>query len=162
MRFFLCRIGTRPVRLLFMLLACHILACGDKAVLDPQVISLNTTSHEQATVQWQGTTIQADVKWRFISAEESLNGQINISGAWTITFTNTGNDTYVINITRLVFEDAQGFQLAEYTRTFTIDEFTLAGSQTQARQGNFQFVVASIDMANKITKMNVYARISQR
>ena len=90
MRFFLCRTGRIPMRLLFIVLTCHIfiLACGEKAV-DPQV-SLNTATHEHTGVYWENTSIRADISWRFISAEEGFNNRIFITGSWIITFRNTG------------------------------------------------------------------------
>ncbi len=161
MRIFLCRIGTLPVRLLFMLLACHILACGDKAV-DPQE-SLDTSPHER-TGAWEGTPIQADIMWRFTSAEP-FSDRIAVTGAWTITFHNTGVNDYLVDIGKFSFEDNSGFQITEYTpispQDEYIDSFIINNSQTQRRTGNFEIYVDSVDIANSITQINVYLAISQ-
>ena len=161
MRFFLYRTGRKPFYFLPILLVCHILACGDKAV-DPQE-NLNTMSHEHVDLYWEGTPIKADVTWRFISAEEGFNNKIFITGSWIITFRNTGVNTYGINIGQFVFEDPSGFQITEYTpiSNAPIDIFSIAGSQTSRRTGNFEILVNSVDIANTITYMGVYAVITQ-
>ena len=109
MRIFLFR-KSRNLILLLPILVCHILACGDKSV-DLQA-SLDTSPRER-TGSWGDTPIQADIMWRFISAEP-FSDRVAITGSWTITFRNTGVNQYVIHIVRLTFEDADGFQIAEH------------------------------------------------
>ena len=161
MRFFLYRAGRKTFYFLPILLVCHILACGEKAV-DPQV-SLNTATHEHTGVYWENTSIRADISWRFISAEDGFNNRIFITGSWIITFRNTGVNTYGINIDRFVFEDPSGFQITEYTSISNtpIDTFVLNESQTDRRTGNFEILVNSVDTANTITNMGVYLSILQ-
>ena len=159
MRFFLYRTSRKPFHFSPLLLVCHILvfSCGEKAV-DPQE-SLNTTPHEHIGVYWENFSIQADISWRFISAEETFGDRIAITGAWTITFRNTGVNDYLIHVRRFTFEDASNFQIVEYTPITPgtyIDSFIIDESQVARRTGNFEIYVDSVDTANTITKMGIY------
>lgn len=143
--------------LMYALVVCLMLACGSDGISTPKV-SLNTTSHEHLDVSWSDTPITADVRWRFISSEERQSG-IYITGAWDITLRNPSSLPYVVTLTRLVFEDASGFQIAEYAPVSRIDTVTLSAGETRQRQGNFYFSVATVEVANTVTRMGVWASI---
>lgn len=143
--------------LMYALVVCLMLACGSDGISTPKV-SLNTTSHEHLGVSWSNSPITADVRWRFISSEERQSG-IYTTGAWDITLRNPSSLPYVVNLTRLVFEDASGFQIAEYDPVSGIDTVTLRAGETRQRQGNFYFSVATVEVANTVTRMGVWASI---
>ena len=143
--------------LMYALTVCLMLACGNDGISSPKV-SLNTTSHERLGISWQGSPITADTRWRFISSEETQSG-VFITGAWDITLRNPSSLPYVVTITRLAFEDASGFQIAEYAPVSGIETVTLSSGESNLRQGNFYISVATVEVANTVTKMNVWASI---
>ena len=131
-------------------------SCGEK-IVDPNE-TLDTSVQEINGVQWQGTPISANISWRMNRAESLPDNKIRVIGSWTITFiSNSGNTHYVVHIARLVFEDSQQFQVAEYSRSSGVDEFLIDSLTSVTRQGSFDFTVSSTDEANSIQKMNVYA-----
>ena len=144
--------------LMYALVVCLMLACGSDGISTPKV-SLNTTSHELLDQCCWGTApIRMDIRWRFISSEETQSGSF-ITGAWDITLRNPSSLTYRVNIGRLAFEDASGFQIAEYDPVSGIDTVTLSAGETRQRQGNFYFSVATVEIANTVTHMGVWASI---
>ena len=147
------------MRFLIILLACLVVACiGDNGVTTPEV-TLNTASHEQLDVSWEGGPIRADIRWRFISSEKSLIGEAFITGSWNITFRNPSPQDYLVNVIKLTFQDASGFQVAEYAPVSGVESALVGALQTNPRQGNFYFSVATIELANTITSMNVWTTI---
>ena len=146
------------MRFLIILLICFTVACGGNNVTAPTV-TLNTAAHERLDVSWEGSPIRADIRWRLMSSDPFLNNQFSITGSWQITFRNPSPQDYIVEIVRLTFEDASGFQVAEYAPISGIELVRLSGLQTNPRQGNFYISVASIELANSITSMNVWVLI---
>ena len=145
------------MRFLILLSICFIAACGGDPVTAPTVI-LNTASHEKLDVSWESSPVRADIRWRFISSQEMQTG-VSITGSWNITLRNPSASTYVVNIGRLSFTDVSGFQIAEYAPVSGVETVTIAPGQTNPRQGNFYISVATVELANTVTDMNVWASI---
>ena len=134
-----------------------LLACDSKPdIVEPsQVVRLDTTSHEHNNRYWEDTLIEADTRWRFLSGRETDEG-FEVTGAWEIILRNTSDDVWEANPSNLVFEDKQGFQIAEYY-IGRIFPWILQGHQTKILKGNFVIRVASIELANSISEMSVWA-----
>ncbi len=145
------------MRFLMILLACLVMSCGGDGILSPKA-NLNTMAHEKLDVSWEGSPVRADIRWRFISSQETQAG-VSITGSWNITLRNPSNSTYLVNIARLTFIDVSGFQIAEYAPVSGVETVTVSAGQTNPRQGNFYISVATVELANSVTDMNVWASI---
>ncbi len=132
-----------------------LLACNSKPdVVEPSNdVRLNTAPHEEDGLSWEGSPIEADARWRFLSSRETDEG-FDVTGAWEITLRNTSGDVWEANVPRLTFEDGQGFQVAEY---YIGEVVILQGHQSRYRQGNFDIQIASLELANSISTMNLWA-----
>ncbi len=67
-----------------------LLACNSKPdVVEPSNdVRLNTAPHEEDGLSWEGSPIEADTRWRFLSSRETDEG-FDVTGAWEITLRNT-------------------------------------------------------------------------
>ena len=69
-----------------------------------------------------------------------------------------------MTMSRLVFEDLNGIQIAEddyLSSTFNFDAFSLDIGQSRERQGNFSFS-ATVPAANEIARMTIWAGFVER
>ena len=134
--------------------AIFLLSCNAEVDPDPAPV-LNTEAHERSDVPWQDSPVQADHRWRFLSSTKTGQG-FQIKGAWEITLRNTSEDAvWVANVSRLSFHDINGFQVADYNPK--VSRRYLAAGETLPLSGNFQFEIATIELANSITRMGVWA-----
>ncbi|MFC1485924.1 hypothetical protein ACFL55_02735 [Candidatus Latescibacterota bacterium] len=122
---------------------------------------LDTTPHEIVNMYWSGGHISADINWRFISYEE-VEGGITVTGAWNVDMRNVGTSRYQVAITKFTFEDEDEFQISVYDPgNYDIFSVILDAGESVQRQGNFTIAVASVDIANSIVFMTLWARISE-
>ena len=142
-------------------MAMFLLACDTERGSDkthPVPVSLSTETHEMTGVRWEGSRVEVDWRWRFLSSKETTQG-FQITGAWEFTLHNLSPDTsWVATVHRLSFKDDQGFQVAEYApRNYVIRRRKLSAQDRDTLSGNFQFHVAKVELANSITHMNAWA-----
>ena len=143
--------------LLLCLCLTRLLGCDSKPKVvepEPEPIRLNTASHEEDGLSWEDSPIEADTRWRFLASRETEIG-FEVTGAWEITLRNTSSDEWEAVLSRLTFEDRQGFQIAEYyIGSFP---YILQGHESRHLQGNFDIQVVSLELANSIRTMNLWA-----
>ena len=172
---------TKQILAMYYLLAVSVIAwygCGDSptksehealedrvAVLEEVFLSnvvLNTEAHVVAVGgNWAvfGGTITPSYSWRFTERVDGI-----VHGGYTIDWTNNTNSDITVTMSRLVFEDSNGIQIAEddyLSSTFNFDEFTLDAGQSRERQGNFSFS-ATVPAANEISRMTIWAGFTER
>ena len=124
-------------------------------------LALDTTPHSIVNMYWSSGHISADINWRFISSEETEGG-ITVTGAWKVELRNAGSIRYEVAITKFTFEDEDEFQIALYDPgKYDIIDVTLDPEESTHRQGNFTIEVASVDIANSIVFMTLWARINE-
>ena len=114
---------------------------------------MDTTPHEVTGLFWEGSPVEVEKRWRFLAARETDEG-FEVTGAWSITLHNTSGDVWKANLSHLTFEDSQDFQIAEY---YLGETRWLQGHETAELQDNFKIPVASIELANSINEMSVWA-----
>lgn len=102
-----------------------------------------------------GGKINVDTSWRFL---EENNGEV--SGGFTAEWTNNTSSDIIVSVSRLVFEDVNGIQIAEYA-FFRNDEFSLDAGQTRERTNNFSFF-SSVASANKVFRMGTWASFTEQ
>lgn len=137
--------------------AILVLSCGAKqptGTTDSDI--LNTLPHSASGTSWDNSPISGDTEWRFVS-HKNLSGDIEVTGAWSLTLKNPSSTDYQVTIGRLVFEDTQGFQIAEYAPILGVETVTVEAGKDNLRKGNFTITLASISLANSITRMGVWA-----
>jgi len=123
--------------------------------------ALDTTPHSIVNMYWSSGHISADINWRFISSEKTEGG-ITVTGAWNVELRNAGTISYEVAITKFTFEDEDEFQIAVYDPgKYDIIDVTLDPEESTQRQGNFTIEVASVDIANSIVFMTLWARINE-
>lgn len=83
---------------------------------------------------------------------------LKVTGGYTILLTNETTADLEAEVSRLVFEDTSGIQIAEH---FISDRFPLEAGKALTRQGNFEIEVASIKVANSVTHMTVWASFTE-
>ena len=144
------------MRAVLLLCVIGLFSCDSKPdVVEPEPIHLNTISHEEDGLSWEDSPIEADTRWRFLASRETEKG-FDVTGAWEITLRNTSRDVWEADLSRLTFEDRQGFQIAEYY-VGGIFPYILQGHESRHLQGNFDIEVASLELANSISTMNLWA-----
>ncbi len=154
--------------LLRLCAAAALLACN--AGGDSKPAAALSTAPQEYTSTWEerGWPIEMTVRWRFLSSRQTDEGT-EVTGAWEITLSNTSADGWDANIARLTFEDEAGFQIAEhiprrpsFLQSSSLIRRTLEAQQTFTGQGNFQITVASVEQANSITSMQVWASFKEK
>ena len=101
-----------------------------------------------------GGSVSTESSWRFL---ETVEGEVQ--GGYTVKWTNNAQSNITVNVARLVFEDANGIQIAE--ELLFGEQFPLDSGQTRERTGNFSFFV-SVSAANQVTRMSIWASFSER
>ena len=131
-------------------------ACGSDSPTEPDV-ELNTAPRTEADLTWSGEGfIFKAVSWRFLSYEENADGSITITGAYNLDFKNNGDRARTVSWD-LHFMDAGGFQITVYSPW---SNKTVPAFSSRGYSGNFEIEVPSVDMANSITKMEIWAAFS--
>jgi len=133
------------------LLALALAACGDDPVAPPPPLVLNVSAHTEALHEWGNGVAADDVGWRLISVtSEGLRGAYNMR--WV-----NGTPSGVEISYELRFYDASGFELDRYPPVFSISQSVPAFDE-RAASGNFTLPdVTSIEAANEIARMQIWA-----
>ena len=140
----------------FSVAVCFWLLSCDSGV-DSKPVVLDTSSHSRKDLSWGDAPIKADTRWRFLSSRPTGSG-IEVTGAWEISLRNTSRRGWWAKVDRLAFEDSEGFQVAAYMPpNESLIYRRLRPQETVDLQGNFQIDVASIELANDISHMGVWA-----
>lgn len=134
------------------------LGCSDKGT-EPETErpELNVSPHERKGVSWEpDAPFTMDIRWRFLSGEETSHGY-EVKGAWEITLQNTSKNRWSVKVWSLSFVDRQGFQIEEYSLIGPLIDIRFEGNESFLRNGNFYLTLGSLETANEITKMEVWA-----
>ena len=125
----------------------------DSSPTAPPEPTLSSASQSEVGLTWSDNNdITMDTKWKLLSLSE--NG-LEIS--WILDVTNKSfTRSYDVSIGRLVFEDEEGFQLAERKFSFGVEDFSIGPNTSRTRQGVVTVDIYDIDIANSISKMGVW------
>ena len=115
---------------------------------------LDTEPREMIGIAWEEYPFEVDLQWVFQSSKETDKG-IDVLGAWKLTLRNTSDDEWKVHLIRVGFVDGQGFQVAEHHIN---ESFVVEGQESSELQGNFDMQVASIQLANSISGVTVWAK----
>jgi hypothetical protein len=150
---------------LILLMGVLVQGCGEKipvsSIPPPSDSTLSIVSHESSGKSWPNSPVTADVSWRFISYVAKSSG-VDVTGAWSVSWTNPSTSRYEASIGRLVFEDKEGFQLGEFNPILDVDKTTIEPSETRQRKGNFTVSLSSLSVANSVTRMGVWASFTEK
>jgi len=129
--------------------------CEGSTGLDGQ---LDTSLHT-ANASWDSIAITASVRWRFLHSTAGSGGVV-VTGSYDMTFDNhTGRD-YTVGLSKLGLENIDGVALAQVTPARTsawvFSRYLSAGAYTETAD-NFTVTLPSVQTANSITHMNVWA-----
>lgn len=134
------------------------LGCSEKGT-EPETErpQLNVAPHERKGVSWEpDAPFTMDIRWRFLSGKETSHGY-EAKGAWEITLRNTSGNRWRAQVWSLSFEDRQGFQIEEYSLIGPLIDIRFEENESRLRNGNFYLTLSSLEAANEITKMTVWA-----
>ena len=123
-----------------------------------------TTEVREKSTEWDsnGWPIKTDLRWRLLSSRQTNEG-IEVTGSWEITVTNKStDDAWEFNLGRLTFADWTGLQVTEYRPTGYVLSRELEAEASFTGQGNFQFTVDRIELANSITSVNLWASAEKK
>ena len=124
---------------------------------EPESPKLNFAAHERKNVSWEPVApFSMDTRWRFLSGEETSHGY-EAKGAWEITLRNTSGNRWRAQVWSLSFEDREGFQIEEYSLIGPLIDIRFEENESRLRNGNFYLTLSSLEAANEITKMTVWA-----
>ena len=148
-----------PVLVMVLVFSMLFIGCGKDCPTCPETSELNTSPHLVSSGFWGDGEIEADDTWRFISYSESESGIIVIV-SWNITLRNMSSSKYRVLIKRFTFEDKDGFQIFESYNERGFVNITLDADESRNLQGNLNLDLQSLEVANSITKMGIWASIS--
>ena len=88
--------------------------------------------------------------WRLIGEDR---GDVTIG--YNIEWTNNTDRLVTVSVGRLVFEDSDGIQLAEWN-FFGLERFEIASGESRTRSDSFSLPIA-VAIANQFTRMSIWA-----
>ena len=136
----------------------YLVSCGESPI-NSRSPDLNTRSHSRHGLTYGDSPIEVDTRWRFVSSKNTIAG-VEVTGAWEITLRNPSSSDWNFWISRFSFLDAQGFQIVEYSSNDDwIETLMIEAGETDTWYGNFTISLKSIDLANTITNMSVWASV---
>ena len=121
-----------------------------EAVFVSDVI-LATDKHEDEG-HWEVFDGKVNTKssWRLIGEDR---GDVTIG--YNIEFTNNTDRLVTVSVGRLVFEDSDGIQLAEWN-FFGLEKFEIASGESRTRSDSFS-LDTTVAIANQFTRMSIWA-----
>ena len=124
---------------------------------EPVSQELNVKPRERNDLSWEpDAPFTMDIRWRFQSGKETNHGY-EVKGAWEISLRNTSGNRWRAQVWRLSFEDMQGFQVEEFSLIGPLIDILFEENESRLQNGNFYLTLSSIEAANEITKMTVWA-----
>jgi hypothetical protein len=157
---------------LCILLALLLNGCGSGKTISPEAPEIQATDHapidSEAKVElnrevhieegfyWDvlGGRVYADRQWQFSSYAE-VDGALEITGRYVITFRNETDKVIKVSGMRLVFEDDEGGQVAE--RHLWGEEVILGVGRRREHDGQLIFFVDDLATSNSIHYMIIEA-----
>ena len=141
------------MRYLVPILLLVFTACSEDKPTEPPVPVLDTKANESLNNEWVGLDITSDEKWKLLSVSEE-----GLLVSWGLEFENSSDKAVRVRITNLIFEDKDGFELANYEFPPSNEqEYLIKSSARRGGQGTFVLKIYDVDIANSITKMDVWA-----
>lgn len=150
------------MRYLILILLLTFTACSEDKPTESSAPVLDRTTHSWTGISWNGVDyVEADTKFRMLYVN---NEGLKVS--WILEFRNTHpTRTTEVNINRLVFEDKDGFQLAEHVLSFpalgSVVKVTLPPNSNSTYKNESTVRIYDVDIANSIERMNVWASFTQ-
>jgi hypothetical protein len=147
-------------KLLMLGMLLLVSGCLTDSNSDSDKPKLDTNVYKFTGAHWPETTIYADYGYKFLSYVKTTTG-ITVTVSWNTLISNTGDINYRIKISRFTYEGLDGFQIAEYYPIpLNIVDVTIEAGKSRQDQGNFNINVTSIEEANKIKSMKLWAVIT--
>jgi hypothetical protein len=119
---------------------------------------LDTQPHEHTGNSWDGQpNLTADQKWRRVAYDDSTK---KLTIAWEVTIHNGRSSAVETTISRLQFLDRNQLQLGEHKLSdwpTKEGQFNVAANSSHTLAGDLSMHIASIDVSNEISAMNVWA-----
>lgn len=145
------------MRYLNLILLLTFTACSEDKPTEPPAPILDTEANESLNNEWVGLDITSDEKWKLLSVSEE-----GLLVSWGLEFENSSDKAVRVRITNLIFEDKDGFELANYEFPPSNEQdYRINPSSSGGGQGTFVLKIYDVDTANSITRMVVWASFSQ-
>lgn len=116
------------------------------------------TIHRRDGENWIETDDKLSVSraWRFISYTGD-DSSVWIKGGYTLEVSNPSANDVVLKFTKLIFLDKDGITIYEETISLDGIEVNVRANGTASYPGTFSIILDNIDVANQITRMNIWA-----
>jgi hypothetical protein len=131
--------------LMFVLGMVLLVACGEFDPMSAGPAGLNTTVHSESNGTWPDGPTASDISWRFLELNRI---------SYQMTWTNNDPLRAVTVWYSLHFVDDAGFEIWKSNDASTIIS---AASSRDTQDIISQYIIDSVDLANQISAMEVWA-----